>query len=125
MQRAQERIAHSASLGLLSTLQFQPLLLDYGNVRQSTEQKVRILTDLLATESLCVRVKTEENSLVAERVLLLRPGTLLGLLASGAHNRLDLVAVDETGYVGVRDLGSGQASEESVSASNQQRATNM
>lgn len=34
------------------------------------------------------------------------PGTLLHFLSSGADDRLDFVTVDQTGYVGVGDLGS-------------------
>lgn len=66
-------------------------------------------TNLLPAQGLCVRVQTEENALVVERVLLLGPGAFLDFLASGTDNGLDLGAVDETGDVRVRDLGGGQA----------------
>jgi hypothetical protein len=39
----------------------------------------------------------------------LRPGALLGLVVRDAHDGLDLGAVDETGDVGVGDLGGGEA----------------
>lgn len=67
------------------------------------------LTDLLPAKGFGIRVETEENSLVDEGVLLLCPGALLDLLASRADDGLDLVAVDETSYVGVGDLSSGKA----------------
>jgi hypothetical protein len=65
-------------------------------------------TEFLPTEGLCVRVHTEEDALVVERVLLLCPGPFLDLLACRAHDGLDLSAVNETGNVGVGDLGGGQ-----------------
>ena len=40
---------------------------------------------------------------------MLGPGTLLVLAVGGADDRLDLVAVDETGNIGVGDLGRGEA----------------
>ena len=67
------------------------------------------LTEFLATDGLRVRVQTEENALVDEGVLVLRPGALLVLRVGGADNGLDLVAVDETSNIGVGDLGSGEA----------------
>lgn len=67
-----------------------------------------LLEEFLPPDGLCVGVKAEENGLVDERVLLLCPGTLLGLLASRADDGLDLGAVDETGNVGIGDLGSGE-----------------
>ena len=39
---------------------------------------------------------------------MLGPWTLLVLLVRGADDRLDLVAVDQTGDVGVGDLGGGE-----------------
>lgn len=66
--------------------------------------------ELLATESLGVRVEAEENGLVAEGVLLLGEGPLLGGLASGAEDGLDLVRVDDAGNVRVGDLGNGETS---------------
>ena len=66
-------------------------------------------TQLLAAEGLGVRVEAEENSLVDEGVLLLGPGALLDLLAGGADDRLDLVAVDEASDVGVANLSGGEA----------------
>ena len=62
------------------------------------------LTELLATNGLRVGVQTEENALVDEGVLVLRPGALLVLRVRGADNRLDLVTVNQAGDVRVRDL---------------------
>lgn len=64
----------------------------------------------MSAKRLGVRVQTEENGLIDEGVLLLRPGALLDLLPSRSNNGLDLVAVDQTGNVGVGDLGGGEAS---------------
>lgn len=69
-------------------------------------------TEFLSAESLGVWVETEENSLVDERILLLRPRALLDLLASRADDGLDLVAIDQTSNIGVADLGSGEAGKE-------------
>lgn len=63
----------------------------------------------MPAEGLGVGVEAEENGLVDQGVLLLCPGALLELLAGGTNNGLDLVAVDQTGNVGVGDLGSGEA----------------
>lgn len=64
--------------------------------------------ELLSAEGLGVRVESEEDSLVSERVLLLGEGPLLDGLTGGSDDRLDLVRVDETGDVGSRDLGGGE-----------------
>ena len=78
-------------------------------------QCVRGLTQLLSPESLRVRVEAEENALVDEGVLVLRPGALLVLRVCGANDRLKLVAVDETGDVGVGDLRRREADDPDVS----------
>lgn len=65
-------------------------------------------TQFLPAKGLGIGVETEENGLVDEGVLVLRPGALLGLLTSGADNGLNLIRVNETGDVGVADLGSGE-----------------
>jgi len=63
----------------------------------------------LPANGLGVRVKTEEDSLVDQGVLLLCPGTFLDFLASRANNGLDLVAVDQASNVWVGDLGGREA----------------
>jgi hypothetical protein len=65
-------------------------------------------TEFLLPQDLRVRVHTDKNALIAEGILLLRPGTFLDLLACRTNNRLDLSAIDETGDVGVGYLGGGQ-----------------
>lgn len=61
-----------------------------------------LLAELLLGESSSVRVETEHDLLVAERVLLLDVGTLgASLTLGGAEDGLDLRRVDETGQVGV------------------------
>ena len=69
---------------------------------------LEVRTQFLPAESLCVRVETEENSLVDEGVLVLRPGALLDLSVGRSDNGLDLIRVDETGDVGVGDLSGGE-----------------
>ena len=64
----------------------------------------KLLTNLLPADGLRVGVEAEENTLVDKWVLVLRPGALLVLRVGGADDRLDLVAVDETGDIGVGDL---------------------
>jgi hypothetical protein len=66
----------------------------------------------LSAQSLCVGVEAEEDGLVDERVLLLRPGAFLELLAGRANDGLDLIAVDQAGDVGVGDLGGGETADE-------------
>lgn len=61
--------------------------------------KKKILTEFLPAEGLSVGVQAEENTLVDEGVLVLRPGALLVLGVSGADDGLNLVTVDETGEV--------------------------
>ena len=68
--------------------------MDHGKVR----------TQLLPAKSLGVGVEAEEDTLVAERVLVLRPRALLDFGVGRANDRLDLSAVDETGDVGVGNL---------------------
>ena len=63
----------------------------------------------MPANGLGVRVKTEEDSLVDQGVLLLCPGTFLDFLASRADNGLDLVAVDQASNVWVGDLGGREA----------------
>ena len=46
---------------------------------------------------------------------MLRPGALLVLVVGGTDNGLDLVAVDETGDVGVGDLRRREADDPDVS----------
>ena len=61
-------------------------------------------TAFLPAEGLRVGVQTEEDTLVDEGVLVLRPGALLVLGVRGADDGLDLIAVDDAGNVGVGDL---------------------
>lgn len=68
-------------------------------------------TQFLSAEDLGVRVQAEENSLVDQGVLLLSPGSFLDLGVGGTDNGLDFGAVDETGYIGVGDLGGRKARE--------------
>ena len=63
-----------------------------------------IRTELLAADGLSVRVQAEENALVNQGVLVLRPGALLVLGVRGADDGLDLIAVDDAGNIGVGDL---------------------
>lgn len=99
----------AGGLGCLGLLLALLLLLLYRKVNMcSRKELITKLTELLATENLGIGVETEENSLVDKRVLLLCPGALLDLLASGTNDRLDLVRVDETSNVGVGDLGGGE-----------------
>ena len=85
-----------------SCLTAQSVSKNYNNI----ENEVR--TQLLPAEGLGVGVEAEENTLVNEGVLVLRPGALLVLVVGGTDDRLDLVAVDETGDVGVGDLSGGE-----------------
>ena len=71
--------------------------------------RVRGRTEFLSTEDLGVRVEAEENSLVVQGVLLLCPRSLLDLGVGGTDDGLDFGAVDETGDVGVGDLGGRKA----------------
>ena len=63
----------------------------------------------LSALGLGIRVETEKNSLVDERVLLLGPGTFLGFLAGRSNNGLDFVAVDQASDVRVGDLSHREA----------------
>jgi hypothetical protein len=63
----------------------------------------------LPAQGLGVRIETEKDSLVDERVLLLSPGTFLDFLAGRSDNRLDFIAVDQTSNIRVGDLGSREA----------------
>ena len=62
----------------------------------------------MTAKGLRVRVEAEKDRLVDERVLLLCPGTLRELLVGGSDNGLDLSAIDQSGHIRVRDLGSGE-----------------
>lgn len=64
-----------------------------------------IRTQLLPAEGLRVRVETEENLLVGERVLVLGPRAAGDLGVGGADDGMDLGAVDEVGDIRVGDLG--------------------
>ena len=72
--------------------------------KESNNIENEVRTQLLPAEGLRVGVQTEEDTLVDEGVLVLRPGALLVLRVCGANDRLNLVAVDETGDIGVGDL---------------------
>jgi hypothetical protein len=69
-------------------------------------------TEFVSAKGLRVGVEAEEDGLVDKGVLLLRPWALLELLAGGAHDGLNLVAVDQAGDVGVGDLGGGETGDE-------------
>lgn len=106
-ERAQEGLA--GGLRLLSLLLFlHPLLVFCANKdeqRTSLEGTRKELTKLLATKGFRIWVQAEEDTLVDKGVLVLRPWTLSALGVSGAHNRLNLVTVDQTRYVRVGNLG--------------------
>jgi len=67
-----------------------------------------LLEDFSPAQGLGVRVETEKDSLVDERVLLLSPGAFLDFLASRSDNGLDFIAVDQTSNIRVRNLSSGE-----------------
>ena len=106
---ANEGLARSFGLlGLLLVLlRLDALLLDcenrYGQVVFNCIGVDR-LTELLPADGLRVRVQAEEDALVDEGVLVLRPRALLGLRVRGANDRLDLVAVDDASDIGVGNL---------------------
>jgi len=66
---------------------------------------LQLTEQFLSAEDLGVRVQAEENSLVDQGVLLLCPGSFLDLGVGGTDDGLDFGAVDETGDIGVGDLG--------------------
>lgn len=66
------------------------------------------LTKLLSADGLGVRVETEQNTLVDQWVLVLRPGALLDFRVGRPNDGLDLSAVNETSHVGVGDFGGWQ-----------------
>jgi hypothetical protein len=68
-----------------------------------------ILTKLLSTKSLRVRVQTEQDAFIDQWVFVLRPWTLVSFGISWSDNRLNFCAVNETGNVGIGDFGSGKA----------------
>lgn len=78
-------------------------------VRKSTP-----LTEFLPANGLGVGVETEEDALVDQWVLMLSPWTLGDLGVGRSDNGLDHSAVDDASDIGVGDLGSGKAGEEST-----------
>jgi len=92
VKSGKEGLAGSGSLGLLHRFALETLLFE----------------ELVPAKSFGVRVETEENRFVAERVLLLCPRTLLDFLARRTDDRLDLRRVDQTGHVWVGDFSGGQ-----------------
>ena len=70
----------------------------------------------MTADRLCVGVETEENALVDQGVLLLCVRTLLNLGTSWTDDRLDLRAVNDAGYIWVRNLGGGQPAQQGPSA---------
>jgi len=89
-QCAEERLASGAwGLWLLRLLHFDAFLLE----------------EFLSAKSLSVGVKTEEDTLVDQWVLVLRPWALRDLGVGRSNNSLDRRAVDDTGDIGVGDLG--------------------
>ena len=101
----EEDLADRLLLLLLVALRLDALLLDCKVVsKPNSKSEDGERTQLLPAESLGVGVEAEENTLVDEGVLVLRPGALLVLRVCGANDRLNLVAVDETGDIGVGDL---------------------
>lgn len=77
--------------------------------KQGDGEKVNIaLTQLLPAKGFGIGVETEQNGLVAKRVLLLCPRALLDLLARRTNNRLDLSRIDQTSDIRIGDFGSGQ-----------------
>ena len=72
-------------------------------------------TQFLSAEDLGIRVQAEENCPVDQGVLLLRPGSFLDLGVGGTDDGLDFGAVDETGDVGVGDLGGRKAKDMTLS----------
>ena len=79
------------------------------NDQSGTSYIKGVRTELLAADGLGVRVQAEENALVDQGVLVLRPGALLVLGVRGADDGLDLIAVDDAGNIGVGDLRRGEA----------------
>ena len=63
----------------------------------------------MPAQGLGVRVETEKNGLVDERVFLLSPGAFLDFLASGSDNGLDFITVDQTSNIRIADLSSREA----------------
>ena len=78
-------------------------------------EKLLLLLLRLLGEHLRVGVQTEEDALVDQGVLVLRPRALLVLGVRGADDRLNLIAVNETGDVGVGDLRRREADDPDVS----------
>jgi hypothetical protein len=66
----------------------------------------KLLTEFLTAQRLCIRVKAEQNTLVDQRVLLLRPRPLVQLGLCRANHGLDLVTVNKPSDVRIGDLGS-------------------
>ena len=63
----------------------------------------------MPAQSFGVRVETEKDSLVDERVFLLSPRTFLNFLASRSDDRLDFVTIDQTSNIRVGDLSGREA----------------
>ena len=74
----------------------------------------------MSAQGLGVRIETEKDSLVDERVLLLSPGTFLDFLAGRSDNRLDFIAVDQTSNIRVGDLGSRKSERSHIRKKNSQ-----
>lgn len=74
-------------------------------------RRIQRRTQLLPAEGLSIGVEAEQHALVDKRVLVLGPWALLVLLVRGTDDGLNLIAVDETGDIGVADLGGGEAGE--------------
>ena len=58
---------------------------------------------------LSVGIETEQNAPVDQGILLLSPGSLLYFPTSGTNNRLDFIAINETGDIRVGNLGRRKA----------------
>lgn len=67
-------------------------------------------TQLVRLEGLGIWVEAVESWLVDERVLPLgAPTSIEDSVLGGAHHRLNFVRVDNSGNIGVRNLGSREA----------------
>ena len=109
MEGSEESLASSlGGLWLLVALLLDALLLDCTtqvfNIWENRQQRQHELTDLLPAKSLGVGVEAEEDTLVAERVLVMRTRALLDFRVGRANDGLNIGAVDEKGDVGVGDI---------------------
>lgn len=66
------------------------------------------LEQLLSSQSLGVRVESEQDGLVSQGVLLLGEGPLGQGLTGGSNDGLNFIRVDDSGDIVGRDLGGGQ-----------------